>query len=144
MINGTLMNAILFHDASGRCASSYPTLQPSIQRDGVPTFRFSLLLYSDLHLTFHASRFDADPSAEDGTIFLFSFFTFHKLYLLTCQRSSSAFHNFLFYCEERGANFGRPWPALPASFYYSRYPGGCMTFWVFPFSCSSLSFPLWF
>jgi hypothetical protein len=58
------------------------------------------LLYPTLHLTFHAESIDADPSAEDGTIFFFSLLLplhFHKLYLLTtCSVQAMHFHTFPF------------------------------------------------
>jgi hypothetical protein len=135
------MSAITFHDASGRCASPTPTLQETTCR--------ILLLYPTLHLTFHAESIDADPSAEDGTIFFFLLpLHFHKLYLLTtCSVQAMHFHTFSFLfcfsqsCEEQTAD-GHGLP-LPASFYYSRYPGGCLTdFWGVTFSLPSLSLTL--
>jgi len=88
--HGILMNAISFHDASGRCAPYTPI------RRNYPC-RFSLL-YPALHLTFHAKSIDADPSAEDGTIFFF--LSLHLSQITpppNMQRSSIAFSHFSFY-----------------------------------------------
>jgi hypothetical protein len=60
-----------------------------------------LLLYPTLHLTFHAESIDADPSAEDGTIFFFFILLlplhFHKLYLLTTCSVQAMHFPFFFY-----------------------------------------------
>jgi hypothetical protein len=90
------MNAIAFHDASGRCASAYPT-------------QF-FLLYPTCTSTFHAKSIDADPSAEDGTIlFFFPFTSLPQTYTLQAFKQLHFPTPFsLLSCEER--NCGRPWP----------------------------------
>jgi hypothetical protein len=104
--HGTLMNAISFHDASGRCASAYPT-------------QF-FLLYPTCTSTFHAKSIDADPSAEDGTIFFFFPFTsLPQTYTLQAFKQCIFPHLFLC-CPARSETAdGRGLP-LPASFYYSK------------------------
>jgi hypothetical protein len=67
------MNAIIFYDASGRCASGTPALQ---ELKLLNSFFSFLLLYPTCTSTFCAKSIDADPSAEDGTIFFFFFFFF--------------------------------------------------------------------
>jgi hypothetical protein len=102
------MNALTFHDASGRCASSTPALQE-------PTCQILLLLYPTCTSTFHAKSIDADPSAEDGTIFLLLLLlsspSLSQTY--TCKRSSSAFSNTFFFVILRGAKLRMVGHGLP-------------------------------
>jgi hypothetical protein len=110
--HGTLMNAITFHDASGRCASAYPT-------------QFSSSL-SDLHLHF-PRKVDRCRSLRGRWDHLFLLaLHFHKLTL--CKRSSSCISHTFFFVILRGAKLRTAMACLYLRLFTTRrYPGGCLT-----------------